>query len=90
MPTWGTFDGRISLAKGIILTKIGLANGHILKLWVAHPYLKFNRELPVGAPNIFSFSFLKLYTTVNQAVDQIVTTSKKAAKKDPILMNQLM
>ena len=34
----GTFDVEISLAKGIVFTKIGLANGSILKLWAAHPY----------------------------------------------------
>ena len=50
MPTHGTFDVEISLAKSIILTKIGLANGAILKLWAAHPYPKFSREphLPRG------------------------------------------
>ena len=41
-PTHGTFDVEISLARGIIFTKIGQANGAILKLWVAHPYPKFN------------------------------------------------
>ena len=30
MPFQGTFNGEISLAKGIIFTKIGLANGSIL------------------------------------------------------------
>ena len=44
MPTHGTFDVEISLAKGII--KIGLANGAILKLWAAHPCPKFSREPP--------------------------------------------
>ena len=46
MPTHGTFDVEISLAKGIFFTKIGLANGAILKLWAAHPYPKFSREPP--------------------------------------------
>ena len=44
----GTFDVEISLAKGIIFRKIGLANGSILKLWAAHPCPKFSREPPVG------------------------------------------
>ena len=46
MPSQGTFNVEISLAKGIIFTKIGLANGTILKLWAAHPYPKFSREPP--------------------------------------------
>ena len=46
MPTHGTFDTESSLAKGIILTKFGLANSAILKLWVAHPYPKFSWEPP--------------------------------------------
>ena len=46
MPTHGTFDVEISLAKGIIFRKIGLANGAILKLWAAHPCPKFSREPP--------------------------------------------
>ena len=33
----GSSEGKISLAKGIIFTKIGLANGYILKLWAAPP-----------------------------------------------------
>ena len=46
MPTHGTFDVEISLANGIILTKIGLANGTIQKMWAAPTYPKFSRELP--------------------------------------------
>ena len=46
MLTHGTFDVKISLAKGIIFTKIGLANGTILKLLATHPYLKFSGEPP--------------------------------------------
>ena len=46
MPTHGTFDVEISLAKGIIFRKIGLASGAILKPWVAHPCPKFSREPP--------------------------------------------
>ena len=42
----GTIDVEISLAKGIVFTKIGLANGAILKLWAAHPYPKFSQEPP--------------------------------------------
>ena len=38
------FDVEISLAKGIIFRKIGLANGAILKQWAAHPCPKFSRE----------------------------------------------
>ena len=37
---------EISVAKGAIFTKIGLANGAILKLWAAHPYPEFSREPP--------------------------------------------
>ena len=48
-PIQSTFEGKISLAKGIIFTKIGLANGHILKLWAA-PYPKFSREPPTPPP----------------------------------------
>ena len=48
MPTQGAFDVEISLAKGIIFRKIGLANGAILKLWAAHPCQKFSREPPRG------------------------------------------
>ena len=46
MPTHGTFDVEISLAKGIIFRKIGLANGAILKLWEEHLCPKFSREPP--------------------------------------------
>ena len=46
MPTRGTFGVEISLAKGIIFRKIGLANGAILKLWAAHPCPRFSREPP--------------------------------------------
>ena len=35
MPTHGTFDVKFSLAKGIIVRNLGLANGTILKLLVA-------------------------------------------------------
>ena len=42
--THGTFDVEISLAKGIIFRKIGLANVAILKPWAAHPCPKFSRE----------------------------------------------
>ena len=44
------FDVEISLAKGIIFRKIGLANGAILKQWAAHPCPKFSREPPPVAP----------------------------------------
>ena len=43
----GTIDVEISLAKGIIFTKLGLANGAILKLLAAHPYPKFSQEPPL-------------------------------------------
>ena len=52
MPTHGTFDVEISLAKGIIFRKIGLAKGAILKLWAAHPCPKFRREPVVAVVNI--------------------------------------
>ena len=48
--THGTFDVEISLAKGIIFRKIGLANGAILKPWAAHPCPKFSREPPPPHP----------------------------------------
>ena len=37
MPIQSTSERKISLAKGIIFTKIGLANGYIVKLWAAPP-----------------------------------------------------
>ena len=61
MPTHGTFDVEISLAKGIIVTNFGLANGAILKLWAAHPYPKFSGEHPYPC-DLYKeedFSFLK-------------------------------
>ena len=45
-PAKGITFVEISLANGIIFTKMGLANGTILKLWAAHPYLKFSLEPP--------------------------------------------
>ena len=54
MPTHGNVDVEISLAKGIIFRKIGLANGAILKLWAAHPCPKFSRELPPPRANFVS------------------------------------
>ena len=47
MPTHGTIDVEITLAKGIIFKNIGMANGSILKLWAAHPYPKFSGDPPV-------------------------------------------
>ena len=44
MPNHGTFDVEINLAKDIFFTKIGLANGAILKLRAAHPYPKFCQD----------------------------------------------
>ena len=52
MPNHGTFNVEISLAKGIIFTKIGLANGTFLKLWAAHPYPKFSKEPPPPPPRV--------------------------------------
>ena len=46
MPIQSTSERKISLAKGIIFTKIGLANGYILKLWAAPP----NRNLAESPP----------------------------------------
>ena len=46
MPNHGTFNVEISLAKGIIFTKIGKANGTILKLWAGNPYPKFSQTPP--------------------------------------------
>ena len=51
MPIQSTSEGKISLAKGIIFTKIGLANGYIFKLWAAPPYPKFSREPPPPVPH---------------------------------------
>ena len=51
MPVQSTSEGKISLAKGIIFTKIGLANGYIFKPWAAPPYPKFSREPPPRAYN---------------------------------------
>ena len=48
MPIQSTSEGKISLAKGIIFTKIGLANGYILKLWAAPP----NRNLAENPPPV--------------------------------------
>ena len=47
MLSYGIFDVELSLAKGIIFIKIGLANGTILNFWAARPYLKFSRKPPV-------------------------------------------
>ena len=44
--TQGTFDVELSLAKGVIFTKIVLANGAILKMWRAHPYAKLAENPP--------------------------------------------
>ena len=46
MPNHGTLNVEISLAKGIIFTKIGLANGTILKLGAAHPYRNLAKNPP--------------------------------------------
>ena len=46
MPIQSTSEGKISLAKGIVFTKIGLANGNILKLWAAPP----TRNLAENSP----------------------------------------
>ena len=35
-----------SLGKGVIFTKIGVANGAILKLWVAYSCSKFSQKPP--------------------------------------------
>ena len=51
----GTIDEGISVAKGIVFTKIGLANGAILKLWAAHPYPKFSQWFE---PVIWTKSYL--------------------------------
>ena len=49
------FDVEISLAKGIIFRKIGLANGAILKPWAAHPCPKFSREPPPPPPRGWNY-----------------------------------
>ena len=45
-PIQSTSEGKISLAKGIIFTKIGLANDYILNLWAAPP----NQNLAENPP----------------------------------------
>ena len=62
MPTHGTFDVEISLAKGVIFSKIGLANGAILKLWAAHPCPKFSREPPPPGSDMTCLSTVTLGT----------------------------
>ena len=57
----GTIDVEISLAKGIFFTKIGLANGAILKLWAAHPYPKFSQEPSPRVSVIRLFSFMLFF-----------------------------
>ena len=47
--THSTFAVELSLAKGIIFTKSGLASNTILKLWAAHPNSKFSRETSLAA-----------------------------------------
>ena len=51
-PTHLAFDVEFTLVKGVIFTEIVLANGAILKLWAAHPYLKFGREPPSPEDNL--------------------------------------
>ena len=50
MPIQSTSEGKISLAKGISFTKIGLANGYILKLWAAPPTRNLTENPPVIHP----------------------------------------
>ena len=71
MPTQGTFDVKISLAKGIIFRKIGLANGAILKVWAAHPSPKFSGEPP--PPRDWDLNSLRL--TVLAAMSEDYTTA---------------
>ena len=63
MPTHDTFDVGISLAKGIIFRKIGLANGAISKLWAAHPCPKFSREPP---PPVVIFEMIESTAPLQQ------------------------
>ena len=49
MPIQSTSEGKISLAKGIIFTKISLANGYILKLWAAPPTRHLAETPPGGS-----------------------------------------
>ena len=63
MPIQSTSEGKISLAKGIIFTKIGLANGYILKLWAAPPYPKFSREPPPRVKHVEKFNYLGSFLT---------------------------
>ena len=55
MPIQSTSEGKISLAKGIIFTKIGLANGYIFKLWAAPP----TRNLAENPPPVMLLSVLE-------------------------------
>ena len=69
----GTIDVEISLAKGIVFTKIGLANGAILKLWAAHPYLKFSQEPSPRVSVIRLFSFYAILRFPGQSFTVVRT-----------------
>ena len=45
MPTYGIFDVEFSLAKGIIFTEVGLADGAILNMRVAYRHPRISRDL---------------------------------------------
>ena len=45
-PAHCIFDGKFSLAKVIIFTKLGEANSIILKMLAAGPYMNFDQESP--------------------------------------------
>ena len=71
MPIQSTSEGKISLAKGIIFTKIGLANGYIFKLWAAPPYPKFSREPP---PPCMAVITCKVFVSKNVQKDKVKGT----------------
>ena len=61
------FDVEISLVKGIIFRKIGLANGAILKQWAAHPCPKFSREPPPPVTRgVESFGHMYMWKNVTK------------------------
>ena len=61
MPIQSTSEGKISLAKGVIFTKIGLANGYILKLWAAPPNRNLAENPPPVGHRFFFFNVFNQY-----------------------------
>ena len=72
-PTHCIFDVEISLAMGIIFRKLGLANGIILKLWEADPYLKCSRQPLVYPQNnrFFRYTMKRHMPKLSNTTDYI-------------------